>query len=128
MSIARRFLLTLLVLCLPLQSAFALAGVPCRSMPATTSTAAMPMMAGHHDHAAMMAALNGASHHHDQATKHPMGGCEHCAHCPACSLSTGITAIFTQPLFHTVTPSTPRATEALVSLILDTPQRPPQAA
>lgn len=129
MSIARRFLLTLLVLCLPLQSTFALAGVPCRSMPATTSTAAMPMMAGQHDHAAMMAAQDKASHHQDQqSSNHPMGSCEHCAHCPACSLSTGINAVFTQPIFHTVTPNTPRATEALASLVLDTPQRPPQAA
>lgn len=128
MSIARRLLLTLLVLCLPLQSALALAGVPCRSMPATTSMQAMPMMAGHHDHAAMMAALSDASHHHDQTTKHPMDGCEHCAHCPVCSLSTGINTVFTQPLFHTVTPETSHAAEALVSLVLDTPQRPPQAA
>lgn len=129
MSIARRLLLTLLVLCLPLQSALALAGVPCRSTPATTSSShAMPMVAGHHDHAAMIAALNDASEHHDQATKHPMGSCEHCAHCPACLLSTGINAAFSQPLFNKATPDTPRATEALVSLILDTPQRPPQTA
>lgn len=128
MSIARRLLLTLLVLCLPLQSALALAGVPCRSMPATPSTAAMPMMAGHHDHAAMLAAQDKASHHHDKASKHPMGSCEHCAHCPSCSLSTGINAIFTQPTFHTVTPETSHVAEALVSLVLDTPQRPPQTA
>ena len=128
MSIARRLLLSLLILCLPLQSALALAGVPCDSMPATPSTAAMPMMAGHHDHAAMLAGQGQASHHHDHATKQPMGSCEHCAHCPACSLSTGITAVFTQPLFHPVAPETSHATEALASLILDTPQRPPQAA
>jgi len=130
MSIARRLLLMLLVLCLPLQSALALAGTPCSSMPAaTTSMPAMPMMSGHHDHAAMMlAAQNSASHHHDQATKHPMGACEHCAQCPTCSLSTGINAVFTQPMFHTVTPETLHVAEALASLILDTPQRPPQAA
>jgi hypothetical protein len=76
----------------------------------------------------MLAAQDKASHHHDQTTKHPMGSCGHCAHCPACSVSTGISGIFAQPMFHTVTPETPHAAEALVSLILDTPQRPPQAA
>lgn len=134
MSLARRLLLTLLVLCLPLQSALASAATPCRSMPAMAPMQAMPTISGHHDqsghhdHAAMMAALNDSSHHHDQAGKHPMSGCEQCAHCPTCSLSTGIDAVFTQPIFHTVTPKTPRSAEALVSLILDTPQRPPQSA
>lgn len=124
MSIARRLLLMLLVLCLPLQSALALASVPCHSMSATQSTAMVQMMAEHHDHAAMLAAQEKSSQH--QSAKHPLGSCEHCNHCPTCSLSTGITSLFTQPIFHAVTPHIPHDAETLVSLILDTPQRPPQ--
>lgn len=130
MPIARRLLLTLLVLCMPLQSALALAGTPCRLLSATAATQAMPTMTGHHDHAAMMlAAEHNTSHHSDQnqVTKHPAGGCEQCSHCPACSVSTSINAVFSLPMLHSATPETPRATEALASLILDTPQRPPQA-
>jgi hypothetical protein len=130
MSMARRFLLMLLVLCIPLQSALAFAGMPCRSMP--SPMAATPMMAEHHDHAAMLAAQvaaqDKASDQHDQTSERPMGSCDHCAHCPSCSLSTSINTVFTQPTFHISPPQTPHAAEALVSFILDTPQRPPQFA
>lgn len=128
MSIARRLLLTLLVLCLPLQSALALAGTPCSSVQAARQMHAMPMMSGHHDHAAMLATQHDSSQHHDQVNKHPLGSCEHCAHCPTCSLSTGITAVFIQPIFQTATPSTLQSDDALASLVLDIPQRPPQIA
>lgn len=123
MSTKRRLLLMLFVLCLPLQSTLTLAGIPCRSMLSITSTQAMPM-AGDHNHAVMLAAQNRVVDHHDHGAKN---GCEHCAHCPTCSLSTNINAFLVQPPFQTATPKTPPTTEALVSLILDTPQRPPQA-
>jgi len=126
MPLARRWLLFLLMLCVPLQSTLALAGTVCDSMRVSTSQTAMSTMtASHHDHAAMMAAQHGQ----DQTTaKHPMGSCEHCAHCPACSLSTGVSTLTVQPIFNPATPETVRSDDALISLVLDTPQRPPQAA
>lgn len=125
MSIARRWLLLLLVLCIPLQSSLALAGTVCKSAPASTSKMSMPMTSGHHNHAAMMAAQH-AQNHDLSNSKHSMGGCAHCAHCPACSLSTGVSTLAVHPIFFPSVPETLRSDDVLISLILDTPQRPPQ--
>jgi len=125
MSLARRWLLLMLMLCIPLQSTLALVGTICDSI--SVGHATMPMLSGHHDHAAMLAAQR-ALPHDKAATAHPMSKCEHCAHCPACSFSTCNSTLTATPIFYSFSPQTAHSDDALISLVLDTPQRPPRIA
>lgn len=129
MSLARRFVMLVLVLCLPVQSAVALASPVC-DMRAPPAGSMMTMIDGHHDHAAMVATLtdhhHGANSQHPSPSKHLLGGCEHCVHCPACVLSTGASSQIVALSLHPATPQAFRSADALISVVLDTPHRPPQ--
>ena len=126
MSLARRWILFLLILCIPLQSMQAVAGTTCDSMSVAAGSVTMPML-GHHDHAAMLATQHA---HADAKTAaaQPMNNCGHCAHCPACLFSACNTTLSLPPIVYSLTPDTVRSDDVLISLVLDTPQRPPQTA